>query len=90
MVSRFTGFFRRKMNKGDLDCKEVRQLSSDYIDGELHEQTSTKVKVHLRLCPPCNALIRSLIATVGLLRDTPKRKAPDEFKQRLRDNLQRH
>ena len=88
MVSRFAGIFKRR--KKDADCKEVRRLSSDYIDGELDQATAARVKTHLDWCPPCTAFINTLRTTVGLLRATPKRAAPSDFRQRVRENLRRN
>ena len=86
MVSRLTGIFKRR--KMPRDCEEVRNLSSDYIDGELDQGTEDKVKSHLEWCPPCRAFIKTLRATVDLLRATPRRKAPDDFRQHIHENIQ--
>ena len=82
MVSRLTGIFRRQDK--EPDCEEVRSLSSDYIDEELDEPTKKRVGSHLSKCGPCDAFMRTLRATVNLLRATPKRDAPDGFRERVR------
>lgn len=87
MVSRLAGIFKRQ--KDGPDCEEVRNLSSDYIDGDLDLVTAEKVKSHLEACGPCNAFINTLRATVRLLRGTPKRDAPDDFRKRIRETLRR-
>ena len=85
MVSRITSIFRRK--DPEPDCDEVRDISSDYIDGELDERRAGKVKSHLDGCAPCQAFIRTLRATVNLLRSTPKQQAPEGFRSRIRESL---
>ena len=85
MVSRIASIFRRK--DPEPDCDEVRDVSSDYIDGELDERKTGRVKSHLDGCAPCNAFIRTLRATVNLLRSTPKQKAPEGFRSRIRESL---
>jgi anti-sigma factor RsiW len=87
MVSRITGIFKRKDPK--LHCEQVRSLSSAYIDDELGRNTADRMKLHLDWCPPCNAFVSTLRATVEMLRATPKRKAPDSFRQRLRESLRK-
>ena len=67
----------------------VRDLSSDYIDGELDGSRVEQVKSHLEKCGPCTAFINTLRATIRLLRGMPKREAPDDFRQRVRENLPR-
>ena len=85
MVSRLTRLFRRQ--KEDTDCHEVRALSSDYIDGELDQAGTDRVKTHLDWCPPCNAFVNTLRATVAMLRDGPRHKASDELRQRIREKV---
>ena len=85
MVSRITGIFKRR--EKDLDCEEVRDLSSDYIDEELDQATADKVSSHLDWCGPCNAFVNTLRATVRILRGMPKSEAPSDLRQRVRENL---
>ena len=85
MFSRITGIFKRQ--EQDLDCDEVRDLSSDYIDEDLDQGRAGKVSSHLERCGPCNAFVNTLRATVRLLRGMPKGKAPDDLRRRVRDNL---
>ena len=85
MVSRLKRLFSRE-NK-DLDCGEIRDLSSDYIDGDLEVSTVDRVKGHLERCGPCNAFVNTLRATVNMLGAIPGRKAPDGFRQSVREKL---
>ena len=86
MVSGILRIFRRR--KEDADCAEVRELSSEYIDEELDQPSTSRLRRHLEMCGPCNAFVNTLRATVRLLRSTPKRGAPDEFRQRVRERLE--
>ena len=85
MISRFKGLFSREDK--DPDCGEVRDLSSDYIDGDLEAAAADRVKGHLEWCGPCNAFVNTLRSTVNLLRATPRNKAPDDFRERVREKL---
>ena len=87
MVSRIIGMFKRKDD--DLDCQDVKELSSDYIDGDLEDAKASHVSRHLGWCAPCNAFVNTLRATVELLRAMPKRDAPDGFRDRVRENLRK-
>ena len=85
MVSRITGIFKRP-KIGD-DCREVRELSSDYIDGELDKATVGRLKSHLEKCGPCNAFVNTLRATVRFLGAAPKRKPPSDFRRRIQEKV---
>ena len=87
MAPRLLGIFKRR--DPELDCEHVQGMSSDFIDDELDGEAKQKVVAHLEWCPPCNAFINTLRATVGLLRSTPKEVPPADFKERLRDNIRR-
>ncbi len=86
MVSRFLRLFKRRDE--DPDCHEVRDLSSDYIDGELDPASKERVGKHLQWCGPCNAFISTLRTTVSMLRSMPKREASDAFRERVREAVQ--
>ena len=85
MVSRIIGFLKRRMMKDE--CEEIRGLSSDYIDDDLDEVVRGRVKSHLDWCPMCTAFVKTLRTTVGLLRATPKTKAPSNLRQQIRENI---
>ena len=82
MVSRFLRLFKRADE--DPDCREVRGLSSDHIDGELDQASKDRVEKHLQWCPPCSAFLSTLRTTVSMLRSMPKREASDAFRERVR------
>ena len=86
MVSRFTKLFRRM--RGDDDCIEVREMSSDFIDGELDDASVERVSSHISRCGPCNAFINTLRSTIEMLRSSPKRQAPDDLQRRIRQRIQ--
>ena len=85
MVSRFLRVFSRM--GGDNDCREVRDLSSDYIDDELDSASKDRVSEHIGRCGPCNAFVNTLRATVSILRSTPKSDAPEGFRDRVREAI---
>ena len=86
MVSRLRRLFGR--SKKDDEHADVRSLSSDYVDGELDQDAVNTVEGHMAWCPPCEAFIATLRATVGLLGSSEKHKAPPTFKDDIRRRLQ--
>ena len=49
-------------------CRETRAHLSEYLDGELDEQTATRVERHVRWCPNCGRMLTNLGRTIGGLR----------------------
>ncbi len=57
----------------------VHELLSDYLDGQLAEETRQQVAAHLETCPRCRADYESLRQTVRLLQQLPMRPVPRSF-----------
>ena len=80
---RFFNLFKRR----ELDCQEVRDVSSDFIDGDVSDRMKSRIARHLAQCGPCSAFVNTMKATVDLLRSVPDTEPPAGFKQRVRDRL---
>ncbi len=80
MVSRIARLFRRKPQD---EHHQVREMSSDYIDGELDTKSAENVKSHLEKCGPCMAFVSTMRATVDLLRSATRQSAPDSLRDRI-------
>lgn len=61
---------------GGLLCSEVLAVLSDYIDGQLDEQTRGKVEAHVAICSVCERFGGSVGASVAALRR--QRRAPSD------------
>lgn len=85
----FLSFLKLRRHKEGLSCKEIRELSSDYIERSLPESLMDKVRRHLSFCPPCSNFIDSLSRTVNLLRGLPKEEVPPEAREHLKQRLAR-
>ena len=83
MISRLVRLFRRR----ELDCGEVREASSDYIDGELGSGESSRIRSHLERCGPCTAFVETLRATIDMLRSTAGPRAPAGFRERVQERI---
>ena len=50
-----------------LSCREIVELVTDYLDGELDADTTTALQVHLELCPGCDRYVEQIRETVATL-----------------------
>lgn len=51
-----------------LTCREIVELVTDYLDGDLDADTTAALEAHLAVCPGCARYldqIRETIATLG-------------------------
>ncbi len=74
--------------RGEMECPEVRKLSSDYLEGELPESVFDRFRFHLHQCENCNAFVATLRATINTLRGLPRREASPELKRRILEQMQ--
>ena len=79
VISRLRALF----GKPEADCAETRAAASDFVDGELDAGAESRIARHLDKCPLCAAFVRTLRATVEMLRSTPVAAPPAGFAERL-------
>jgi len=80
-----TKIFRR----GEVDCNEVRQLSSDYLEDDLPQVKHSAIRTHLSNCGPCRAFVETLASTIGILTRLPRVSAPSSFKESVMTRIKR-
>ena len=51
------------------ECREVFEMLSEYIDGELPVDTCEQIERHIADCPPCVQFVESLRKSVKAFRD---------------------
>jgi predicted anti-sigma-YlaC factor YlaD len=51
-----------------LRCRDVADLASDYVNGDLNWSRRFAVRLHLTICRFCRRYVRQMRETVGLLR----------------------
>ena len=76
---------RKIFRRGEIDCPEVRGLSSDFLEDDLSPSSRTMINAHLRICPSCAAFIKSLASTITLLGRLPKSQPAPSLKRMIRD-----
>jgi anti-sigma factor RsiW len=55
----------------ELDCNQVVELVTDFIEGALDASTAQRVREHLADCPGCDAYVEQIRETVGALGRLP-------------------
>ncbi|MEX2660682.1 MAG: zf-HC2 domain-containing protein [Vicinamibacterales bacterium] len=58
-----------------LNCKEITQRASDFLDGTLPWRDRLEVRLHLMMCRFCREYLRQMNLVVRTLRRLPARKA---------------
>jgi|APSaa5957512535_1039671.scaffolds.fasta_scaffold11011_4 hypothetical protein len=70
--------------EGMGDCAEVHDNASDFIDGEVATNLTSRIRHHLGFCGDCDGWMTSLAQTVGLVRQAPQQDVPDSLKESLK------
>ena len=81
------GLLNKLFHRDDVDCKEVRNLSSDYLDEDLAPPKRSAIRDHLSNCGPCRAFVDTLATTIGILSRFPKVSAPRNFHDSVMDRI---
>jgi anti-sigma factor RsiW len=53
----------------DLECKDLAQHLSAYIDDELDDELCGKIEAHIESCPKCKIVVNTLRKTIQLYQD---------------------
>ena len=75
---------RRPSPSAEIDCEDVREHGSDYLEGEVSENLSEGIRAHLGLCDGCQGWLSGLWSTIRLLRVLPKAEPPDSLLESIR------
>jgi anti-sigma factor RsiW len=75
----------------DVDtCRQlIENLLSSYVDGELDNHTAQSLELHVQMCPPCAAFLRTFLATKKAARVEAIQAMPAECEASLWSFLQR-
>ena len=72
---------------GEPSCRQVFDLLSEFVDGELSLAEREALKQHLEACPPCEEFLKTFETARSLCRETLLQNMPGELKVRLRSFL---
>jgi len=70
-----------------LMCRDLAEIASDYIDGELNGRKNLSVKMHLMMCKDCRTFIGNLRASSNLLSAHSSGRADEEFLRRIDERV---
>lgn len=59
-----------------MDCREIKKLMSEYIDGELRGDTASEVRAHIAACGGCRETYESLTRIIGYMNDMDRVEEP--------------
>lgn len=68
-----------------LRCRDVIELLSDYVEGDLPEEKARAIESHLEICPQCVEYLASFRTAIAL----GKTATSDEVCDELPDDLVR-
>lgn len=66
-----------------MNCKDILEALSDYIDLKLSPKTAEQVKNHVAECPDCRQRLNELKTTVELLKSVEEKPLPPYYQTRL-------
>jgi anti-sigma factor RsiW len=67
----------------DITCKEIVELVSDYVEGELGPEEREAVEMHLNLCDGCTDYVRQLRMSIELTGKLPVDAISPELEEEL-------
>jgi predicted anti-sigma-YlaC factor YlaD len=67
----------------DLDCNELVELVTAFLDHSLDAETERRVLEHLTLCDSCNEYVDQFQQTIRLLGDLPPEHLSDARRNEL-------
>lgn len=67
----------------------IEDLLSQYVDGELDALTSQRLELHMQICSPCAAFLRTFMATKRCARELALSNMSEDCEASLWDFLER-
>lgn len=70
-----------------MDCKEIFENLSEFIDEELVESACDQIRKHLADCENCRVVVNTLRRTVTLYHSIPTETMPGDVRLRLHKKI---
>jgi len=70
-----------------MKCDRIKKLLNAYIDNELSEKDTKRVKMHLQECIDCAEEVAELDKVQQMIHELPKLKAPVELVEKVRQRI---
>jgi predicted anti-sigma-YlaC factor YlaD len=74
----------RRRDRGDLTCRELVELVTDYLEGALSPVDHARFESHVAGCEGCTAYLEQMRATLELLGELPEESVSPEAERDLR------
>jgi hypothetical protein len=71
-----------------MDCDEIQERLSEYIDGALDEKTARTIEKHISTCEDCKETYASLSAVVKELNALEPMTAPTDFLEKIHERME--
>jgi len=73
-----------------MECKELLEKLSEYIDGELDPKLCADLENHMADCNPCLIFVNTFKKTLSLFKYASSEPLPKEVHLRLHDYLKKN
>lgn len=73
-----------------VDCQEMVEMPTGYLDGAMDEPLRSAVEAHLELCDGCGTYLDQLQMTRGALAALPAPQLPAELQRALLAKFREH
>jgi predicted anti-sigma-YlaC factor YlaD len=80
---------RPNIAEREFDCREIEELSDDFIDGELPADTRLLVDHHLQHCNSCRELISDIQMVINSAKELAQKPIPSAVHNRFREALKK-
>ena len=70
-------------NQKELNCQEVVELVTDYLEQTLLPEKQAQFEEHIEMCPGCNTYLEQVQQTIMMLRKLSEQQTFPETKQDL-------
>lgn len=70
-----------------MQCREIKELLSPYLDGMLNPSEGEEISAHLAVCPDCQAEWHALCEVVDLFKTLPEMAPPPEFSAQVMNKI---
>lgn len=61
-----------------IDCADLVELVTEYLEGAVDELTAAEIEAHLARCPGCDAYVAQMRETIQVLGHVPVESLSDE------------
>jgi anti-sigma factor RsiW len=72
-----------RMTDGDLQCKQLVEIITDYLEGDLPDEERERFERHLTVCVGCRNYVEQMRTTLRLVGTLSAEGLPESLQQEL-------